>query len=504
MDNRSFWNERYVTAPELGSGPGSRGYSAWIKQYVMETVTRLNNIDSVIDVGCGDLCWMKDGLFQNQHYVGVDISDIIIERNIKRYPQHTFVLHDFVKSPIEMKADLVVSFDVLIHQCEIDKFINMLTHIIDSTNRYALISYLTPGESFSVTTAIPKFVQENAPASIIQEELKFQKMFESIPAHIPRAKTVIYGDLPTLIHGLFKNVAVRPVLTYREHTIYEITKDTCWLRWDGSREPSMTDSTENAQLQQIASVPQHQQAGTSPQRSVHDIPEDLLQPLRRQSSNPSLLDELVELSRQTIGFFTRHTARAFEYVWLVEQTNNLLGKQVLDVGAGVSPLPFYLARQGAFVCTVDLSSEVRDPSEDRTHWNEWGFLDYGRLHPDIHSLNMDINDASFEASRFDYIYSISSIEHAPASSRQKMWEKFRTWIKPDGKLLLTVDLYKGENDLWNLCDGQVVEDRQTHGNLEDFIREAEEYFVCESLIVNRDIYQLERVDVAAMVFAPKA
>lgn len=34
MDNKRFWNERYNTLPELGSGAASRGWAAIVKQEV--------------------------------------------------------------------------------------------------------------------------------------------------------------------------------------------------------------------------------------------------------------------------------------------------------------------------------------------------------------------------------------------------------------------------------------------------------------------------------------
>lgn len=232
VDNREFWNKRYRENPELGSGPGSRGYAAWIKSYVIEKALQLNDISTIIDIGCGDLCWFKDGILGDTDYVGVDISEAIIERNRSKFPDLKFKHHDLAEAPIELKADLVVSFDVLIHQCSFELFLRVLKNIISSTKRHALISYLTPGEQMKVNDVIPKFIIENAPASVIEEEKEFLRFFNNLDPNIPRAATAIYGDLKQLIERIDRNVVVRPLLQYREHTIYEITKDVCWLKWE--------------------------------------------------------------------------------------------------------------------------------------------------------------------------------------------------------------------------------------------------------------------------------
>ena len=58
MDNRSFWDKRYSVAPQLGSGRGSRGYAAVRKNELVRRAIREHKITSILDVGCGDLCWL--------------------------------------------------------------------------------------------------------------------------------------------------------------------------------------------------------------------------------------------------------------------------------------------------------------------------------------------------------------------------------------------------------------------------------------------------------------
>src|SRR4029077_16029877 len=90
--------------------------------------------------------------------------------------------------------------------------------------------------------------------------------------------------------------------------------------------------------------------------------------------NQVLLDELRRLSNERLGFFPATARRAIEYPWFADRLLDCAGKRILDVGAGVNVLPLWLADRGATVVTVDPHPQVRDPS-DKSHWNEWGYLD---------------------------------------------------------------------------------------------------------------------------------
>lgn len=206
-------------------------------------------------------------------------------------------------------------------------------------------------------------------------------------------------------------------------------------------------------------------------RPKNDITEDALERMSGQTLFPGTLAEVVELSRKNFGWYTKHALRCIEYPWIVERCRSL-GPHVLDVGSGVSPVPIFLAEKcSKQVVTVDYSAS-KVPLERIAVRNEWGFLDYSAINPNISSFNIDI--AEFEPeTRFDVIYSVSVIEHMPAEIRRKMIEVFGRVAAPDGHILLTVDLYGVSTDLWNHDRGQVVEPREAHGTLGDLLKELE-------------------------------
>src|SRR3712207_597767 len=80
FDNRQFWEERYTTNLDLGSGAGSRGeYLAYKQELLRQKIAEFRP-QSILDVGCGDIEVTKDLPFAGD-YTGIDLSTSIIARN---------------------------------------------------------------------------------------------------------------------------------------------------------------------------------------------------------------------------------------------------------------------------------------------------------------------------------------------------------------------------------------------------------------------------------------
>jgi hypothetical protein len=74
-------------------------------------------------------------------YTGADVSDYVIERNSKLFPRRSFILADFNDiNNANNKYDLVICFDVLIHQPDSFKYENGIDAIKNSFNKVALVS----------------------------------------------------------------------------------------------------------------------------------------------------------------------------------------------------------------------------------------------------------------------------------------------------------------------------------------------------------------------------
>ena len=217
----------------------------------------------------------------------------------------------------------------------------------------------------------------------------------------------------------------------------------------------------------------------------NDISEETLAHLRNICPSPKLLDKIVKLSRAEFGWYTKQWLRGLEYPWIIKTIgDNLNGLRILDVGAGVSPVPIMLARAGAEVTTVDYNEVVRANPENCRNWNEWGFLNYSLFEPTISSFNCSILD--FEAAKpFDFIYTISVVEHMPATLRRNFIKKASELMVRGGLLLITVDIEPCSNQLWNLDRGQVVDKPGEHGDVNALENEISNYFKIERTEITR-------------------
>ena len=221
MDNRGFWNHRYQTLPELGSGPGSRGYAAAGKNQLIKRTITEHGIRSILDVGCGDLCWLDDEIIHASHYIGLDVADVVIEANARRHhgnPSVEFLIHDISKSPFNRKCDLVVCFDVLIHQIDRTDFDASLRHLIMSISNVGLVSYLTQEGVFG----IPQIIEEEERVRFMEDD--FKSLMSSLPVDRKSADTAFHAPLPEAISAIFNDVAVEPLAQYRRQTVYIIRK----------------------------------------------------------------------------------------------------------------------------------------------------------------------------------------------------------------------------------------------------------------------------------------
>lgn len=135
FENAAFWDFRYANAPDLGSGLGSRGPNLAYKRRLL--TDEVLPTDRVLDVGCGDLEVSR--ALATSHYTGVDVSGEALALAAEKRPDWTFVqgeLHDLRVEP----HDVVVCFDVLIHQRTDAAYRALVCRLLQSATRTLLVS----------------------------------------------------------------------------------------------------------------------------------------------------------------------------------------------------------------------------------------------------------------------------------------------------------------------------------------------------------------------------
>jgi 2-polyprenyl-3-methyl-5-hydroxy-6-metoxy-1,4-benzoquinol methylase len=393
--NSTFWEWRYTTNPELGSGVGSRGKPLEEKRDLLSVLVDVLHPASVLDVGCGDGEATKGLSLQN--YVGLDLSPEAVRRAASGNPDGDFRVGTLSEHSVE--AELTLCQDVLIHEANPANYADLVDRLLEASTRALLISgYERPPDT-------------NSPMVHFHEPLS-----STIVRLSPQSELYPLRE----VHGITTILVLKPP-THKHRRDY--------------------------------------------------TPETLSQVAGRQT-NPLRLIGVRTSAWDTVGFFPDHAPRLWEYPMTADLVMSLLqpGSRIVDIGAGINPLVPYLTARGYEVDTVDPSSKIRTwpRSED---WNEWGFLDYAQAGFAHHSWNCTLDQLPPEE-RFDGAYCLSVIEHLPGDGRRSLLGDIAQRINQEGVVILTVDLVRGKDDLWNRSQGQTVEPRRRHGRLKDVISEG--------------------------------
>ena len=111
--SNGLWNNSRSDIPR--SGPGSSLVNTIKFREFFDTFCEADGIESVLDIGCGDLTWMPlTKTFQTKKYTGIDIVKSLVHLHSVTYPQHTFLCLDAVSQEIP-SADVICIRDVLFH-----------------------------------------------------------------------------------------------------------------------------------------------------------------------------------------------------------------------------------------------------------------------------------------------------------------------------------------------------------------------------------------------------
>jgi len=113
--SRIFHKNEWGSAESV-SGPGSTRERG--ADFVPDLVALLRNrgVRTLLDAPCGDFNWAPVIAESVESYIGVDIVDELMERNVRQWGNgnRTFLTRDLTRDPLP-KADLILSRDCLVH-----------------------------------------------------------------------------------------------------------------------------------------------------------------------------------------------------------------------------------------------------------------------------------------------------------------------------------------------------------------------------------------------------
>lgn len=159
-DAKLYWNNRYANG--LTSGYGSYGEALERKLNWLSGL----DIESIAEVGCGDFNFGSNllKLYPNATYTGYDISEFIIQKNKKEYPQYTFT-NEFVLP----KCDLTLCVDVLYHILDDEECEKMLEELKKGWKKYLAITAYEKAEDLDTHVRLRKFDYKQFGEPIIRE-----------------------------------------------------------------------------------------------------------------------------------------------------------------------------------------------------------------------------------------------------------------------------------------------------------------------------------------------
>ncbi len=141
-----------------GSGPGS--HPNWTIEYrsFLEKFIRMNNVRSIVDVGCGDWQFSRFLNLDGISYHGFDVVERLIDANTKRHGSKSIRFDVMPEDPAQLpQADLLLMKDVLQHLPDADIFrfrdtvfqryrFALLTNSFEKIDAYRNVDLSRPGE----------------------------------------------------------------------------------------------------------------------------------------------------------------------------------------------------------------------------------------------------------------------------------------------------------------------------------------------------------------------
>lgn len=128
-----YWDNRYRKGGN--SGAGSFGRLAEFKADIINTFVRDNNINNVIEFGCGDGAQLD--LYEIPHYVGVDVSEFVLDKCLEKYDSDKNKI--FCLGSTDLTGELSMSIDVIYHLLENDVYDRYMRDLFGASSKWVII-----------------------------------------------------------------------------------------------------------------------------------------------------------------------------------------------------------------------------------------------------------------------------------------------------------------------------------------------------------------------------
>ena len=180
FNSKKYWNDRYIKGHTSGSG--SYNNLSQFKGDVINNFIEKNEIKSIIDYGVGDGNQLKLFNTENLIYTGIDVSEFIISKckeEFKDDKTKRFIHADNIDN--ELKAELVLSCDVIYHLIEEPVYKEYMKNLFSMSKKYVIIYAKNEDINHAVHVKFRKFsnyIESNLPEWQLIKHIpnKFQQL----------------------------------------------------------------------------------------------------------------------------------------------------------------------------------------------------------------------------------------------------------------------------------------------------------------------------------------
>ena len=140
FNSKKYWENRYASGGN--SGDGSYGRLSQFKAAYLNKFITDNNIQSAIEIGCGDGNQLS--IINYPSYTGLDVSSTIIEKCKQKFEKDStknFLLYkpEEFQPDNTLQAELALSLDVLYHIVEEKKYLKYLNDLFAMSYKFVIV-----------------------------------------------------------------------------------------------------------------------------------------------------------------------------------------------------------------------------------------------------------------------------------------------------------------------------------------------------------------------------
>jgi len=206
---QKFWNDWNARSREQDISEVSRRQGEFIRDWLAQSGRRDLRI---LDVGCG-AGWLCPMLTPFGTVTGTDLSNEVLERAQRRWPDVTFVAGDFATLPFEPRSfDVVTALEVLSHVEDQVAFLDRIADLLVPDGMLLLATQNKPVLQDYCNTAVPqpgqlrRWVDRDELRSLAEERFAVEELVSATPvAHRGFRRLLTSGRVNALLQPLIGN-----------------------------------------------------------------------------------------------------------------------------------------------------------------------------------------------------------------------------------------------------------------------------------------------------------